>query len=443
MNAMLDASALFMQGIMFLSMPVKFIGVGKEKKELSGFFAEAIRSFGAFAILFRGVGGTDYQAAKMQARLKYIAEYYNLFDYGIEFTEAEGGMNQKEELFMSGLFELFSKIPLAGDIVLNVKDASEAQYTNFLNAMRVVMSISLINLHQKSGLSEDQIKDYVNFINFASGRGNFKQFDRSYGQTGLGEKVDKSFDLGAVFFFAPRLTVSTLVQPIIPILQTGKATTKLVKNKLKFNKDIGNEYTIAGHQTYQMLAMAGTYLIIYFMLNMGKGDDEPRWKIDLDSTSTEFLKIRKGKTVRALHNRYTQNVRLLFAILQELFGVTFKNGKFYKTEKAKDEARVNNLIMRMLLFKLNPQINNIRETTSKRNIVTGEKIDQPRLQIFLENYLPIILQSVKEMYGQVPNEEVAINTASEFVGMPVSVYKKRTKKKTDRGRTTRKRETSR
>lgn len=447
LNAMLDASALLIQGVMFLSMPlIKIKDAGDlGKNYYSGFFIEAFQSLKAFK--FFGENKGNYHSAQMQSRLKYIANYFNLFDYGLEFSEAEGGMNNKEELFQSSFFELINKIPKLGKILSAPKEASEAQYTNFLNAVRIMMSISYIQRHKEA--TPDQVKRWVNFVNFSTGRGNFAANETLYFRSSVGKSIDNSFDALSYVFFAPRLTVSTFTQPLLLIPELIKSTADAFidveeiggKKRKQLNKkplkEIINQYSVLGEMALQFVALAGTFMLGYFLMNLGKGDDEEKWELNLDSTSSEFLKVRKGNQVRAIHNRYTQNTRLMFLFLQEFFGITLKGKEFSKNEKNKKNADTIKRLQNMVWYKTNPIISNFYETLGKKHVITKKELmsvldsSKPatRFEIFITNFHPIVIQSFIENFGLLPTEEVTENTIISLFGLDTAIYKDRSKPK--------------
>lgn len=158
--------------------------------------------------------------------------------------------------------------------------ASSRAYTSFLNLLRADSFDAMAATLSRDGnvLSPEEAKAIASFVNIATGRG---KIEGRIGSLDLGQTATTLNS----FFFAPRWVISRFqLLAGQPLYGGNKRTRKL----------IAQEYG-------RFLAGAA---VVYALASLATGDDDEDWSdklnifrnIDLDPTSSDFLKIRFGKT---------------------------------------------------------------------------------------------------------------------------------------------------
>lgn len=177
----------------------------------------------------------------------------------LAITETEGKLSNQEEAYMG---KLSKKIPGVA--------ASERAYVTTLNLLRADLFDVLINdiskggLLRKSGTATDyEAKIIADYVNNATGRGNFGQFNNSA-------------DFLATYFFSPRYLKSRFDLLLGTPMWKGTSRTRLL---------IAKEYarTLAGIGAFYASVMATSKMF---------GDKEP--SIEFNPLSSDFGKIRMG-----------------------------------------------------------------------------------------------------------------------------------------------------
>ncbi len=176
----LDFSAPFRQGLVLtVKHPVKGLSAGKEM------FKQAF---------------SPKAHAQWLEDLKSSPEYGKMKDAGLYIADPKaisGGLNAKEEAFMTGLAE---HIPILGRFV----KGSERAYVGYLNKLRVDVFNDLSKKFESSGIDDEEtLKSLAKFINVATGRGN------------LGRLEKVAPELNTVFF-APR-NMAARIQMLNPV----------------------------------------------------------------------------------------------------------------------------------------------------------------------------------------------------------------------------------
>tara|TARA_R100000005_G_scaffold78612_1_gene45756 strand:- start:418 stop:7596 length:7179 start_codon:yes stop_codon:yes gene_type:complete len=384
LKAMADMSAAFNQAIMYLgSNPVKWMKT-------------FVRGFGIFF-------NAKY-ADKMDGLTREISRRYNLENYGLELTQFEGQLNEKEEIFLTAFFELPIIKQTIGKLI---KDPSERHYVNFLNRMRVDMCVSLIEKNKKYNwdLSEAEIQSWAEFVNLASGRGK------------ITDKFDKAIPLLSYAFFAPRLTASRFKLPYYSLDQ-------MVKQK-GITKGVPAEIakTWAGFLTfYSSLAI----------LALANG-----WEIEDDPEEADYLKLRKDKLVINPLGNFQQVARVHHLLLKEA-----------KTGLSDEEMGFSlRPISRMFKWKLNPIFSFTSEVVFNKDWLTGAEQDDnepiygldtrgipvvsdSRFRAAVYNTTPITIESwANALDEDLSAGEIMSQTAPDFFGLQSSYYEKPSKKK--------------
>ena len=205
---------------------------------------------------------------------------------------------KREEQYMENWFETLEETP-AGKFLKPAQllvEASERNYTTFLNLMRADAFDALVGTLGRNGSATvEQGKSLAFFVNAATGRGGFAKFD-----TALTES--------AKVFFAPRYTLSRFqVLTGAPAFNANDAATR---------KIIAAEYgkTVLGTTIFLGLAKAAF------------GDEV---EIQLDPTSPDFLKMKFGDTRLDPMGGFSQTARFLArtaaGVSDTVLGTEFEN----------------------------------------------------------------------------------------------------------------------
>ena len=219
-----------------------------------------IRSSKALAGMFRSF----MSKAGASKEAKALADRPNAALYkrsGLSLTDPLGSLSQQEEIYMSR----WSKhIPLVA--------ASERAYVGFLNRIRAdTFDAMTATLGRNGTISDAEAKVIANYVNVATGRGNMGRFQAA------------SVPLATVFF-APKYVTSRFQYLVGEPLFRGNAQIRTL---------IAKEYarTITGVGLFFASAVTGLLTLVG-----PPSDDEDGWNVELDPRSSDFLKIRIGKT---------------------------------------------------------------------------------------------------------------------------------------------------
>lgn len=182
-------------------------------------------------------------------------EYKRMFQSGLYIADPRkvaGGLNGREEAFMSNLIE---KVPLLGEI----PKASSRAYSGFLNKLRIdTFNYEANILKQRGQDTAENLKALADFVNTASGRGN------------LGKLGRIAPELNALLF-SPRFNASRI--QMMTNLINPKTYTQLAPSVRKA--------TITTMLTFtaELLTLAG-------IAKLGGLD------VETDPRSSDFLKMR-------------------------------------------------------------------------------------------------------------------------------------------------------
>lgn len=188
-------------------------------------------------------------------------------NYGLEFPELTrtAGYMQREESFASKLAE---KIP-------GVR-ISERAYVTYLNALRADSALKAVKVFKAGGMSAKELKDYVSFVNLASGRAPMPKF------------LAGSANVMNAAMFSPRLFFSRVLLPF----RMGEMLLS------------GNRYLMK-QAAQTLVTFLGTGATILGLVKLAGGN------IELDPRSSDFAKIKVGNTRVDIWGGYVQYVRLI------------------------------------------------------------------------------------------------------------------------------------
>ena len=184
----------------------------------------------------------------------------------LSLTDINGNLSQQEEVYMSYWAKSIPGVR-----------GSERAYVAFLNRIRADVFDSMVaTLGQSGTVTEAEAKIIANYVNVATGRGD------------LGRAAAGAEALATVFF-APRYVLSRFqyltLQPLRKGLLSGEESWRA-------RKLIAKEYarSIAGLGVFY-----GTAAALLFA-TVGPPGDDKKWDVEFDPRSSDFLKIRIGKT---------------------------------------------------------------------------------------------------------------------------------------------------
>jgi len=236
--------------------------------------------------------------AYIESQKKIVADpnFELATESGLQFTEVGQAMELREERFASQWAE---KIPLVGRGIR----ASGRAYTAFANEYRMSIFNDMVEQAERQGLEPKNnlglTTKMANLTNIITGRGS------------LPAPLERSALLLNAFFFSPRLVSSrvSILNPVTYINQPPSVRKDALKTLLSF----------AGY--------AATILTAAKM--SGFAD------VELDSTSTDFLKLKIGNTRVDIMGGLQQYMVLASRLLQNKYkssitGETKKLGEGYK-----------------------------------------------------------------------------------------------------------------
>ncbi|MGE3419128.1 MAG: hypothetical protein AB7I42_23975 [Bradyrhizobium sp.] len=207
---------------------------------------------------------------------------------GVEFTGIEGKLTKMEEAYRSVWIEMIAKYaasgkPGAAKMAAKAFNAtiggSERAYVSFLNVLRASVFDHLIaQLGDVDSVTEHEARIIANYVNVATGRGDMGRFR-------------KAADMLAEVFFAPRWVWSRFqlltLQPLRKDFGKGSWRVRrlIAKEYARSLGAMGVFYGTAGLALTALLGAAGS-----------PDDPEAKWSIELDPRSSDFGKIKIGRT---------------------------------------------------------------------------------------------------------------------------------------------------
>jgi hypothetical protein len=353
---------------------------------------KALRESGAQQIQNK-IEASPFYAAAVKAGL-YLAEWQE----GHDFTKVEEAYRSR----------LAKKIPGIGKVIA----ASERTYVAYLNSLRMDTFNSLARSLSPNGmLNEKEAKVLANFVNIASGRGN------------LGKSENMAAGLATVFF-SPKYAASRfqLIYGLAKALgdtatgfQLGSKETRQVRKLIawEYGKFLGAVGVI-----YATVAQAAALLF--------DDDDEDKPSISMNPRSSDFGKIKMGKTRLDLMAGLSQTTVFLGRLKDSLArtaerGLELEPGTLAPVEKSspfKDDYRV-----KFLRTKLSPLFSTLANFSDPEGVdVTGQKVT-PETEL-LGSLLPL---SIGDIYSVMQEQGIPQGTILSLLaifGAGVQTYGK-------------------
>lgn len=214
---------------------------------------------------------SDTAAKRAAQEIKNHPRYEQLVGWGLSLTESGGNVSlkQQEEEFQGDLAKKLFFVR-----------ASERGYVTYMNAIRLDAAATMVDSLSPLGgeLSKENGKLITNFVNVMTGRGN------------LGGAEGAATALAGVFF-SPRFWASRIQTVTGGFVATGDLLTGF---KFGSRDTVAARKLIAGE--YARLIVAYGSFVSLLALGAKGYDDEEKFSINFDPTSTDFLKAKIGDT---------------------------------------------------------------------------------------------------------------------------------------------------
>lgn len=330
LKTMLDASAPFRQGIIFVaSHPVI------SSKAFKGMFADMFSEKSFVNYLDTLYKSPEYP--QMRQSGLYIADP----------RKVSMGIEGREEQFMSNLLE---KIPYLGAPAR----ASSRAYSSYLNRVRVDVFNSLVSSFKETGFSSQKVlKELADYVNTATGRG-------SLGALGRSTKI-----LSALFF-SPKFMASriALLNP-------------------KFYADLPKPVRIQAIK--DMAIFTGSVITILGLAKLAGAS------VETDPRSSDFGKIKIGNTRYDITGGFQPWIRFFAQmILGERKSTTTGQVTSLTSGQFGAPTRLD-ILVSFIRGKLAPLTGTIIDLLAGSNVV-GEKVT-PK-SVILSNTIPLYMQDI-------------------------------------------------
>lgn len=270
---------------------------------------------------------------------------------------------KREETFIS---KTLNKIPGIGHITR----ASERTYISYLNKLRADVFDAFAKANPKA--TSEELADYADFINKATGRGSLGDFEQA------------SVKL-ANWFFSPRFMVSRFQTPAKIFTARGAARTQVLKDFTAYSGVIASTLYVAH--------LAGA-------------------EVNLNAKSSEFLKMRIGKTVIDPGAGFTQAYRMAARMILSA----------YDKVQGKEPESPLQIAADFGKYKLSPQVTLTNTLVSGKNMIGQEKTPG---EAVTESIIPLSAQEAKEIIEEHPGGKGAALSILNFIGFGTSVYEKK------------------
>lgn len=389
--------------------------------------------------------GTDHRldAQEENYQLDMVTDIWNII--GDKIDKISGG---KDVLTLTGLFKkLLNKELTESDrksLGTQFKEGSfwkmferaAVTYSNHIKIVKFEQGVTELQKDLKDPIND--IEDYKrvsNYINVFSGR------------AGLGKAEFISKD-AALFIFSLRNAVSQFQQlnPFYYLVTLGDAKQfrdiKTLGDIKKIRPTSAQKMAVKSFMT-STTAIIGFKLAFMAIANSGKGDDEEKWTFETDPRSSDYGKMRKGKTTfdmwHGLNGLFVLYSRIL---LQETKSI--KTGEIKELGKGFGTATTSELLIRYVTNKFAPSAGyawRLGYTHKEIDPDTGEsfRVD-PYGNVFGEKemvdlFIPIYYGAVYEISQEDPDTYQKFLTSLGLLGMSVGAdtegdkFKKKKKKK--------------
>jgi hypothetical protein len=372
--------------------------------------------------------GTDHKldAQEENYQLDMVTDIWNIIGDKLDRITGEA-----EILTLTGLFKkAFGKELTESDkktLGTQFKEASfwkmferaAVTYSNYIKMVKFEQGVRELQKDLKDPINDiEDYKKVANYINVFSGRASL----------GKAEFISKD---AALIFFSLRNAYSQFQQlnPFYYLVTLGDA--KQFK-EIQSGKDLKNiKPTVAQKMAVKsfmtsVIAITGFKLSFLAIANAGADDEEDKWKLESDPRSSDFGKLRKGKTTFDMWH----GLNGLFVMYSRIFlqqTKSTKSGEIKDLGKGFGTPTTSELLTRYVTNKFAPtagymwRLGNTHEeigTDGKKyrvdqyGNVYGEKE-------MLDLFIPIYYGSVYEISKEDPDTYQAFLTSLGILGMSV------------------------
>jgi uncharacterized protein YfkK (UPF0435 family) len=351
MRATLDMSASLRQGL-FPSVRRPGLFAETQAQAMKAFFSE-------------------YSYEQIENNLKSDPNYFLMQKAGLDLTEIEGAIKEREEMFYGAFVE---KIPIYGEAV----KASNRHMVTTLNLIRAGVFNEFVEKYPNATTGE--LEAWSDYINVATGRGNLGKFAQA------GRKL-------STIFFAPKFAVSRIQTPFMLFKYWSQPRVR---------KEIAKDYAAFG-------AFSATAIALAVLAGAATS---------FDPDDPDFLKIVIGNTRIDLFAGIQQPVRLLLRIGK------VGTDKAGLTEAAKRTETPLEMLYRFSSYKLAPTISIPQELLTGKTMV-GEEREPWETGIY--SITPMVWEDTYDAYQDGGLTKAAWTTALNFYGMSTNTYEKKQK----------------
>lgn len=281
---------------------------------------------------------------------------------GLSFTEMDKGRKYKEERYMSSWGE---KIPAAGKVVR----ATERAYTAFANKLRMDVFAHLAEEAEKLGLdpknNPELIKSTADYVNDITGRGN------------LHKGIEGAAEVLNAFFFSPKLAMSRL---------------HLISHVFDPRWYLEADPLIRKQYFKDLFRFAGTILTVLGLAKIAGAD------VGTDPTSSDFMKIKIGKTRIDIMGGFQQYIRMAAQLItgkytSSVTGKTVTLGEGYRPLNRYE------VLLRQIESKEAPVASFVTDLLKQQDY-RGRPVNIP--EAIRERITPMVLQDIYDITKEDP-----------------------------------------
>jgi hypothetical protein len=372
--------------------------------------------------------GTDHKldAQEENYQLDMVTDIWNMIGDKLDRITGE-----TEILTLTGLFKkAFGKELTESDkktLGTQFKEASfwkmferaAVTYSNYIKMVKFEQGVKELQKDLKDPINDiEDYKKVANYINVFSGRASL----------GKAEFISKD---AALIFFSLRNAVSQIQQlnPFYYLVTLGDAKQF---QEIKSGKDLKNiKPTVAQKMAVKsfmtsVIAITGFKLSFLAIANAGADDEEDKWKLESDPRSSDFGKLRKGKTTFDMWH----GLNGLFVMYSRIFTQqtkSTKSGEIRDLGKGFGTPTTSELLTRYVTNKFAPTAGYMwRLGNTHQEIGTDGKkyrVDQYGNvygeKEMIDLFIPIYYGAVYEISKEDPDTYQAFLTSLGILGMSV------------------------
>ena len=338
-----------------------------------------------FAKSWKKMYGYSFSEEKFENSIydiKNHKDYVLMSDSGVAFTNPNGELMAREEVFMNNLPK---KIPF----LKHAFAGSERAYSGFLNNLRTNVFLEGVEVLKDAGLTFENdpkaYKDLAKYINYATGRGDITS----------SEGINKLLNS---IFFSPRM-ITSRVQMVLLVINpnTNPQVRKMTLKSL-----------VSFAMYWGLLGLLGSFIF------GDKEDKDKNKKNFFNPTHTDFSKVRSGDYAYDMTSGYSTLLRTIARYFTEeketSSGIKKLDGSGYGRETVFSE------VSNFLINKLAPlPATYYKVKTNQNPRVYGKKWDETSVEdkiidLTLSLTAPI---SIEDMYEIATDKNIS-NTQSMF-----------------------------